>query len=258
VGVDDVATAVGQLEARVAATPMASVSLAQLLRLGEGLTLAEAVVLESLTFSMLLAGPEFGRWRSARPVRVRPTSDASLVRLERHDDTLRITLDRPAVHNAYNARLRDDLVEALRLVAADDTVARVLIDGEGPSFSSGGDLDEFGTAPDPVRAHLVRLARSAALAVAAHAARITVRLHGACIGAGIEIPAAAPPPGPRRDTVMALPEVGMGLVPGAGGTATVPRRIGRHRTCWMAVTGATIDAPRALGWGLVDAVVDGW
>jgi enoyl-CoA hydratase/carnithine racemase len=48
----------------------------------------------------------------------------------------------------------------------------------------------------------------------------------------------------------------MGLVPGAGGTVSIPRRIGRHRCAWMALTGATVDAETALDWGLVDAVTD--
>jgi enoyl-CoA hydratase/carnithine racemase len=104
----------------------------------------------------------------------------------------------------------------------------------------------------------VRLARSAAVLVSAHASRITVRLHGACIGAGIEVPAGAGRVEALPDTVVALPEVGMGLVPGAGGTATVPRRVGRHRTCWLGLTGARLDAATACAWGLVDAVVDGW
>jgi enoyl-CoA hydratase/carnithine racemase len=49
-----------------------------------------------------------------------------------------------------------------------------------------------------------------------------------------------------------LPEVGMGLIPGAGGTAGIPRRIGRHRTAWLALTGTRLDAATALDWGLVD------
>jgi hypothetical protein len=243
---------------RTLANPLAAVGLAQLLRLGEHLSLAEAVALESLTFSMLLAGPEFRRWRAARPPKPVPEGVASQVHLARHGDVLRITLDRPSRHNAYDAALRDQLVEALRLVAADDSIRTVVLDGEGPSFSSGGDLDEFGSAPDPARAHLVRLARSAAVLVAAHAPRITARLHGACIGAGLEVPAAAGRVEARRDAVLALPEVAMGLVPGAGGTATVPRRIGRHRACWLGITGARLDARQALAWGLVDEVVEGW
>jgi enoyl-CoA hydratase/carnithine racemase len=56
------------------------------------------------------------------------------------------------------------------------------------------------------------------------------------------------------DTKIGLPEVGMGLIPGAGGTVSLPRRVGRHRTAWLALTRDTIDAPTALDWGLVDAI----
>ena len=55
-------------------------------------------------------------------------------------------------------------------------------------------------------------------------------------------------------TVIALPEVSLGLVPGAGGTVSIPRRIGRHRTAALALSGATIDAATALAWGLVDEI----
>jgi enoyl-CoA hydratase/carnithine racemase len=58
----------------------------------------------------------------------------------------------------------------------------------------------------------------------------------------------------RPDTVIGLPEVAMGLIPGAGGTVSLPRRIGRHRTAWLALTGRTIDAPTAREWGLVDEI----
>ena len=55
-------------------------------------------------------------------------------------------------------------------------------------------------------------------------------------------------------TTFRLPEVSMGLVPGAGGTASIPARIGRHRTAYMALSGAAVTAQTALGWGLVDSV----
>jgi enoyl-CoA hydratase/carnithine racemase len=58
-------------------------------------------------------------------------------------------------------------------------------------------------------------------------------------------------------TVIALPEVGLGLVPGAGGTVSLPRRIGRHRTALLALTRRSIDARTALRWGLVDELEDG-
>ena len=74
------------------------------------------------------------------------------------------------------------------------------------------------------------------------------------MGAGVETPAAAARVVARPGTFFRLPEVGMGLIPGAGGTATIPRRIGRHRTCWMAISGADVDLSTALSWGLVDEV----
>ncbi len=77
-------------------------------------------------------------------------------------------------------------------------------------------------------------------------------VHGACIGAGIELPAFARRVVAREDTWFQLPELAMGLVPGAGGTVSIPRRIGRQRTAWLALTSQRIDAETAWRWGLVD------
>jgi enoyl-CoA hydratase/carnithine racemase len=202
---------------------------------------------------LLQAGPEHGRWLAGRSRRLREIDERSPVRVQHQDRKLRITLTRPQKRNAYNAATRDALLDALAIVAGDPSI-EVLIDGDGPSFCSGGDLDEFGTLADPATAHVLRLARSAARAVHELAARVTVHVHGACIGAGIELPAFAARVTAREDATFALPEVGMGLVPGAGGTVSIPRRIGRHRTAWLALTGRRIDAPTALAWGLVDEI----
>ena len=82
----------------------------------------------------------------------------------------------------------------------------------------------------------------------------TAHLHGACFGSGIELPAFAAEVLADPSTAIALPEVSLGLVPGAGGTVSLPRRIGRHRTAWLGLTGAPIDAATALDWGLVDRI----
>ncbi len=79
-------------------------------------------------------------------------------------------------------------------------------------------------------------------------------VHGACVGAGVELPAFAARVVAREDATFELPELSMGLVPGAGGTVSLPRRIGRQRTAWLCLTGARIDARAALAWGLVDEV----
>jgi enoyl-CoA hydratase/carnithine racemase len=99
------------------------------------------------------------------------------------------------------------------------------------------------------------MSRSPARAMAVVADRVVAQLHGACCGSGIELAAFAARVVARPDTVVGLPEVSLGLIPGAGGTTSLPSRIGRHRTAWLALTGRTIDATTALEWGLVDEIV---
>ncbi|GAA3231493.1 hypothetical protein GCM10017691_25430 [Pseudonocardia petroleophila] len=136
----------------------------------------------------------------------------------------------------------------------DETVTRIVLDGAGPAFCAGGDLDEFGTTPDPVTAHLVRTRGGPARPLHLLAARTEAWVHGACVGAGIELPAFAGRIVARPDATFRLPEVGMGLIPGAGGTVSIPRRIGRWRTLHLALRGTTVDAQTALRLGLVDEV----
>ena len=234
--------------------PLASTSLALLLRGADGRSVADGLVAESAAYSMLQAGPEFARWREAHPPRTAKPEAAPAVRVERDGDVLFVTLSRPHVHNAYSAAMREELLAALAVAEADSAIKKIVLNGEGPSFCSGGDLDEFGTRPDPASAHLIRLTRSAARVMHALRHRIEVRLHGACMGAGIELPAFADHVVAARDTLISLPEVTLGLVPGAGGTVSIARRAGRHRACLLGLSGRSIDAATALSWGLVDAV----
>ena len=101
-------------------------------------------------------------------------------------------------------------------------------------------------------AHDIRMRRSAGRALASIADRVTVEVHGACVGAGVELPAFAGRVVAHPETTFRLPEIAMGLIPGAGGTASLPPRIGRRRTALLALLGEPIDAPTALEWGLVD------
>ena len=84
--------------------------------------------------------------------------------------------------------------------------------------------------------------------------RLTVRVHGSCIGAGVELPAFARRVVAAEGTTFRLPEVGMGLIPGAGGTVSLPRRIGRERTLLLALSGIDLPVGDALRWGLVDGL----
>jgi enoyl-CoA hydratase/carnithine racemase len=154
--------------------------------------------------------------------------------------------------------MRDALVEALQLVLSDDTIRQVRLSGRGKCFSTGGDLTEFGTAPDPATAHAVRSLALPGRLLAACAARVEAQLHGACIGSGIEFPAFAGRVVAKSNTHFQLPELRFGLIPGAGGCVSIARRIGRQRTAWLVLSGERIRAAQALEWGLLDAVVESW
>jgi hypothetical protein len=238
----------------VATNPLASVTLAVLLRGGEHRSVAEGLVAESMAYGILQSGPEFATWRRGVPVRARPGGGGPPVLVERRDGELRVTLNRPTVHNAFSAPMRDGLVEALQVAVADRSVTSVVVRGAGPSFCSGGDLDEFGSRSDPATAHLVRLQRSAGRVLAELADRTEVRVHGSTVGSGIELAAFAGRVVADRSTRISLPEVHLGLVPGAGGTVSLPRRVGRHATLLLALALPSVDAPTALDWGLVDAL----
>ena len=259
-GLDRLVTAIGS-------NPIASVALALLLRGGEARSVGQGLVAESSTYSLLQAGPEHKRWLGAQPARVAATAVSSVpaalgastdddaVLIERQGDELRLTLNRPDVHNAFSASMRDALIDAL-VIAERESALQVTLTGAGPSFCSGGDLTEFGTRADPATAHLVRLRANVGRSLAAMAGRVTVHVHGACVGAGVELPAFAHRVVARRNARFWLPEVALGLVPGAGGTVSIPHRIGRRRTAELALLGEPIDAETALAWGLVDELED--
>ena len=239
----------------IESNPLAAATLVRLLRHNERVGNADSSFAESLAYSTLQHGSEFQAWLADRPNRNRRReSHGPVVLMERHDDVLRITLNRPHKRNAYSADLRDGLCGALELAMADDSVRRVVLDGAGACFSAGGDLDEFGEATDAGLAHASRMARNAGVLIDCLRDRVEARLHGACIGAGIELPAFAARVVAREDAFFQLPEVGMGLIPGAGGTTSILRRIGRRRLAYMALTGVRVDVPTALDWGLIDAV----
>ena len=232
--------------------PQAAMIAVQVLRASAALDVADGLVLESMAYSTLQAGPEFRAWLAARPSQPVAVDDDLVVVAQLGDGNLRVTLNRPKVHNAFNSAMRDAMVEVLRPVVADPSIAVVELRGAGRSFCSGGDLNEFGSAPDPAAAHLVRVTRSPPWWVSQIGGRLKATVHGACIGAGIELAAWASEVTATDDSYFVLPEVGMGLVPGSGGTVSLPRRIGRQRTAWLALTGHRLDADDAHRWGLVD------
>lgn len=243
--------ALERISATVRTAPTAALTLANLLRMAPRGTVADHLQLESLAYSTLLAGSEFRAWRARTPTAPVP-DDSRPVLLDRDGDILTITLNRPERHNAFGRAVRDGLIEGLELALADDSLSSVVLRGAGRSFCSGGDLAEFGTAADPAAAHLVRLGRSAGRLMHELGDRVRVEVHGACIGAGVEVPSFAAEVVARDDAFFQLPELAMGLIPGAGGTVSLTQRIGPWRTAFLALTGDRIGVGTALEWGLVD------
>ena len=239
----------------IAANPTASTALALLLRHQSRLPFGSGLVAESVTYSTLQSGAEFARWRASRPVVEREEPAGPAVEVEREGDRLLIRLNRPHVRNAFDARMRDELVEAFHLARSDPSIEEVLLTGNGPVFCAGGDLDEFGSRPDPAVGHMVRLARSPARELYGIAERITSVLHGGAFGSGVEMPAFGHRVVAHAETRIGLPEVGLGLIPGAGGTVSLTRRIGRHHTMRLGLLADGIDAATAARWGIVDEVV---
>lgn len=240
------------LLAAVTAHPRAATALVRLVRAARRSDPLTGLWAESVTYGLLQGGTEFAAWRAATPVPAAGVPGDVLV--ERTARGSEVVLDRPARHNALDVSLRDALVDVLRALGAGDQEEPVVLRGRGPSFCSGGDLAEFGSSPDPVAAHLVRSTRLPARAVLDLRHRLTVEVHGACVGAGVELAAFALHVVADPATTFRLPEVAMGLVPGSGGTWSLTHRIGAQRTAWLALTAAPIGVEVARRWGLVDEV----
>jgi hypothetical protein len=245
--------------AQVSRNPAACAVLVQVLRAVGSLGTQEALAVESLAYSTLQGGREFARWLADRRAGKAGKSSqpgGDLLLLQRDGDRLEIVLNSPRNRNALSTVLRDSLTEAFKLVAMDDALRLVEVRANGPCFSAGGDLTEFGTARDAATAHMIRMLRMPARYLAPVADRCHFHLHGACIGAGIELPAFAHRVTAAPDSFFQLPELAMGLIPGAGGCVSIPRRIGRQRTALLALTNHRIDAEQALKWGLIDDIVE--
>ena len=235
----------------------ASAVLVQVTRVTMGLPVIAALTVESLGYATLQGSEEFSHWLSRQnKTNVGGSNISSPVLMERTGTELSILLNSPSNRNALSVSMRDGLSEAFSLVAMDNSIENVVVSAAGSCFSAGGDLTEFGVSKDVAEAHRIRQLKMPAQYLAEHPGRYSFKLHGACIGAGIELPAFAGHISASRDTFFRLPEVAMGLIPGAGGCVSIPRRIGRHRTNYLAVTGMKLSVENALSWGLIDEITN--
>lgn len=166
-----------------------------------------------------------------------------------------LLLDRPEVLNAYNIAMRDDLFAALGAVDDDPEVRALVLLGRGAAFSSGGDLREFGTAPSPFVARMVRWQRDVWGRLLTVRAATIAAVHGPTVGGGLEMALLCDYRLAASDARFSLPETGLGMIPGVGGTQTLPRQIGLKRALDLVLTGRWVGAGEAEAWGIVQRVV---
>ncbi|MCI4592041.1 enoyl-CoA hydratase/isomerase family protein [Sphingobium sp. BYY-5] len=238
----------------IEAQPHAAAILVQLLRLTETMAIDAALVAESMAYGLLQGSAGHSAWlvMQGKPQLHSPGA----VHAVRDDDRLDICLARPHADNAIDRPMRDALREIFDLAALDRDVAHIRLRAEGRSFSLGADLAEFGTTRDPATAHAIRMAALPAHSIAQCADRLEAHVQGACVGSGLEMAAFAARLTASRFAWFQLPELAMGILPGAGGCISVARRIGRQRAALMMLSGKRIGARTALDWGLVDAIID--
>ena len=167
-----------------------------------------------------------------------------------------VTLNRPAVLNAINMRMRDELWELMQAVRDDPDVRVVVFKGAGDrAFSAGADISEFGTAPSVAEARRARRERDLWGLMLSLDEVLIAAVHGYALGAGIELPMCCDIRIASDDAQFGLPEVSLGYIPSAGGTQTLPRHVPPGLAMQMILTGDPIDAPTAYAHGLVQRLV---
>ena len=176
----------------------------------------------------------------------------SSTRYDVRGHTAVITFSSPPV-NGLGAALRSGILQSLDQALADPAVKAVVVTGSDRAFSGGADVKEFGTAlaaREPRLPVLIAAFENAPKPVVA-------AISGVCMGGGLELALGAHYRVARADAQIALPEVKLGLIPGAGGTQRLPRLIGLEAALNMVVSGAVVPGAHFKGTPLLDAVTDG-
>lgn len=161
-----------------------------------------------------------------------------------------VTIDNPPV-NALSQALRQALVEAVAKLDADAAVKAVVLICAGRTFIAGADVSEFGKPPQPP--HLPDVVATIEGARKPWVAAI----HGSALGGGLEVALGCAWRVAVASASLGLPEVKLGIIPGAGGTVRLPRLIGPAAAVELVTSGSPVDAKKAEGLGLVDAVIEG-
>jgi enoyl-CoA hydratase len=175
---------------------------------------------------------------------------------EKRDGVADITLNRPKALNAYNLRMRDELYEVLGAIKDDPEVEVVILHGAGEkAFCAGADLTEFLTAPSPVIARQARFERDVWGRFLGIDKPIIAAMHGYVLGSGLEMALCCDIRLASEDARFGLPEPGLGIIPAAGGSQTLPRTIGRAAALDVLMSGRWLTAEEARRLKLVNRVV---
>lgn len=183
-------------------------------------------------------------------------SDFETIIYEKSNGIARITLNRPQALNAVNVKMRDELYEVLPAIDDDPEVMLAIVKGAGErAFSAGADITEFGTVPSVVIGRRIRWERDLWGQFLGVTKPLIAAMHGFALGAGIEMAMCCDIRIASDDARFGLPEVGIGMVPTAGGSQTMPRLVVQGMSAPIVLTGEIINADEALRVGLIHRVV---
>lgn len=188
---------------------------------------------------------------------VNPMEGFSTAIYEKTDEGIGyVTLNRPQALNAFSVQMRDDLYEILTAIRQDDEVRVIIIKGAGnKAFCAGADLKEFLTAPPVVKTRKIRAIRDLWGLFLDLPQPLIAALHGYVLGSGIEIALFCDIRIASDNVIFGLPEVELGILPGAGGTQTLPRILGISGALDMLLTGRRLNGQEALQSSLVTRLV---
>ncbi len=175
---------------------------------------------------------------------------------EKHNEIGYVTLNRPQVLNIYNIQMRDELYQVLGAIKEDPEVKIAIFRGAGErAFCAGADLTEFLTAPSPTIARQARWERDVWGLFLGITKPLIAALHGYVLGSGIEIALCCDIRVASEDAQFGVPEMGLGIIPAAGGSQTLPRVVSRAQALDILLTGRWIKAEEARRLKLVNRVV---
>ena len=175
---------------------------------------------------------------------------SEVVKLERQDVIAIVTVNSPPV-NALSAAVRGGIFECMKSAIADAEVKAIVLTCAGRTFIAGADITEFGKPPKPPGlAEVLELMENSPKPIIA-------AIHGTALGGGLEVALACHYRVATKEAKLGLPEVKLGLLPGAGGTQRLPRAVGPELAVKMIVSGDPIGAAEALKNGLIEEIVEG-